>query len=71
MANALKTALSTSTSVWGDVLRNRDLRRLEVGRVWSVAAESIAAVGMGLYAFHASGVSRWRWWSRFRCCRER
>jgi len=57
MANALTTALRISTSVWSDVLGNPDLRRLETGRVWSVAAEAIATVGLGLYAFRTHGVS--------------
>jgi MFS family permease len=57
MANALTTALRISTSVWSDVLGNPDLRRLEGGRVWSVAAEAIATVGLGLYAFRTHGVS--------------
>src|SRR5437588_461643 len=57
MANALTTALRISTSVWSDVLGNPDLRRLEVGRVWSVAAEAITTVGLGLYAFRTHGVS--------------
>jgi len=56
MANALVTALRISTSVWSDVLRNPDLRRLEIGRVWSVAAEAVATIGLGLYAFRTHGV---------------
>jgi MFS family permease len=55
MRRAFLTAARASGMVWSDVVRNPDLRRLEVGRVASVMAESIAAVGLGVYAFTRSG----------------
>jgi hypothetical protein len=55
MRRTLTTAARASATVWSDVVRNPDLRRLELGRVWSVTAESIAAVCLAVYGFTTSG----------------
>jgi predicted MFS family arabinose efflux permease len=55
MGRTLSTAVRASATVWSDVVGNRDLRRLEIGRTWSVMAEAIATVGFGVYAFQRSG----------------
>jgi MFS family permease len=47
--------MRASGTVWSDVFRNPDLRRLELGRVSSVTAEASAAVALGVYAFTRSG----------------
>src|SRR5262249_60478625 len=52
---AISTAARASATVWSDVARTRDLRRLELGRGWAVTGEAIAAVGLGVYAFTESG----------------
>ena len=51
----LSSATRASATVWSDVFRNRDLRRLELGRISSVTAEATAAVALGVYAFTRSG----------------
>lgn len=48
-------AVRASATVWRDVVGNSDLRRLEIGRVWSVMGEAIASVALGVYAFTHSG----------------
>ena len=55
MRRTVTTAARASATVWSDVVSNPDLRRLEIGRVWSVTAESIAAVGLAVYGFTTSG----------------
>lgn len=55
MRRAFLTAARASATVWSDVVRSPDLRRLEIGRISSVVAESIATVGLGVYAFTRSG----------------
>jgi len=55
MGRTLSTAVRASATVWSDVVGNPDLRRLEIGRTWSVMAEAIATVGFAVYAFQHSG----------------
>ncbi|MDX6547986.1 MAG: hypothetical protein QOG33_1536 [Gaiellales bacterium] len=55
MRRAFLAAARASATVWSDVVRNPDLRRLEIGRISSVMAESISVVGLGVYAFTRSG----------------
>ncbi len=55
MRHSLSSAGRASATVWSDVFRNPDLRRLELGRVSSVTAEATAAVALGVYAFTRSG----------------
>ena len=55
MRRTLSTAVSASATVWSDVVANRDLRRLEIGRISSVMGEAIATVGFGVYAFTQNG----------------
>src|SRR5262245_16623255 len=55
MRRAISTAARASATLWADVARNRELRRLELGRGWAVTGEAIAAVGLGVYAFTESG----------------
>ena len=55
MGRTLSTAVRASATVWSDVVGNPDLRRLEIGRTWSVMAEAIATVGFAVYAFQRNG----------------